>query len=387
MMDDPRFIGMDIHKAYVMICGVDQNQQVILKPRRIKMDQFRQWVSHHLHPTDEVVFEATSNAWELYDNVEPLVARAVVVHPHHVQMIASAAVKTDKRDALALARLLAAKMTPEVWVPPLSVCLLRSLVNHRQQLKRQRVATTNRLHALLHRYNFPLPEGGPFTAHNRTWWFTLAISPIEQLRVRHDLTRLDQIDTQLQEVEQEFARQSVLDPWKMQMPFLLQLPGIGVLSAMTILSAIGDISRFPSADQLVGYTGLGARVYASGQTHHTGPITKQGRSELRRVMIEVAWMAVRYAPTWQQRFAQLAQRRGKQKAITAIARKLLVVIWHVLTKQCLDREADHDAIKRVLLRWATRYRLARSLNMSRQLFVQQALSQLGIAPVDLPATR
>jgi transposase len=219
------------------------------------MEHFRQWVSQHLYPTDQVVLEATSNAWELYDLVQPLVARAVVVHPQHIQMIASASVKTDKRDALALA----AKMTPEVWVPPIPVRLLRSLVKHRQQLRRQRVATTNRLHALLHRYNFPLPEGGPFTTQNRDWWLNLAISPIEQLRVRHDFARLDQIDSQLQEVELEFAHQSVLEPWKAQMPFLLQLPGIGVLTAMTILSAIGDISRFPTADQLVLQCQLGRK--------------------------------------------------------------------------------------------------------------------------------
>lgn len=385
MNKETRFVGMDVHKAYVMVCGINQHQQVVLKPRRVTMEQFQHWVTHYLQPTDEVVLEATSNAWTLYDHVQPLVARAVVVHPQHVQMIASAAVKTDKRDALALARLLAANLTPTVWVPPMPVRLLRSLVNHREQLKRQRVATTNRLHALLHRYNLPLPVGNLFTAQNRDWWLSLAISPIEQLRVRHDLDRLEQIESQLEEVEREFARQSVTEPWKTQMPFLLQLPGIGVLTAMIILSAIGDITRFPTADQLVGYSGLGARVHASGQTYHTGSVTKQGRSELRTVMIEVAWMAVRYSPIWQQRFTQLAQRRGKQKAITAIARKLLVVIWHVLTKKCLDRDGDPKAIQRVLLRWATRYSIARSLDLSRLLFVQQALSQLGLPPDTLAA--
>jgi transposase len=68
------------------------------------------------------------------------------------------------------------------------------------------------------------------------------------------------------------------EPWSKQVPFLLQLPGLGVLSAMTILSAIGDIARFPSAKYLVGYAGLGARIHASGQVQRTGGITKEGRA-------------------------------------------------------------------------------------------------------------
>src|SRR6516225_5945119 len=98
---------------------------------------------------------------------------------------------------------------------------------------------------------------------------------------------------------------------------------------MTILAAIGEISRFPSPQKLVGYSGLGASVHASGQTHHTGPITKQGRRELRTVLVEAAWSAVEHHPFWKAEFARLVPALGKGKAIVAIARKLLVVVWHV----------------------------------------------------------
>jgi transposase len=104
-------------------------------------------------------------------------------------------------------------------------------------------------------------------------------------------------------------------------PYLLQLPGIGLITAMTILSAIGQIERFPTAKKLVGYAGLGAKVHPSGQTHRTGGITKQGRRELRRVLIEAAWTAVRYDQHWHEQFERLAYRIGAQKAIVAIARK------------------------------------------------------------------
>lgn len=109
---------------------------------------------------------------------------------------------------------------------------------------------------------------------------------------------------------------------------------IGLYTGMTtILAAIRDIERFPSPARLVGYAGLGARVHASGDSYQTGKISKQGRRELRTVLVTSAWIAVRFSDHWQRQFDKLAARIGKQKAISAIARKLLVVIWHVLTKK------------------------------------------------------
>lgn len=86
---------------------------------------------------------------------------------------------------------------------------------------------------------------------------------------------------------------------------------------MTILSAIGDITRFPGSRQLVGYSGLGASVHASGNTYRTGRITKQGRRELRTVLVECAWSTVRYSLFWKARFERLRAQVGKQKAAGA----------------------------------------------------------------------
>jgi transposase len=147
---------------------------------------------------------------------------------------------------------------------------------------------------------------------------------------------------------------------------------------MTILSAIGQITCFPHADQLVSYSGLAASVHASGQTHRTGAITKQGRRELRTVLVECAWAAVRYSPHWKALFDGLMMRIGKHKAIVAIARKLLVVIWHVLTKRTPDHHADPQAGARSFMKWASEGRLATSLAVSRATFVWSELARIGL---------
>lgn len=115
------------------------------------MENLGSWAVENLRPTDSVVFEATTNAWEIYDLLEPVVASVKVAHPLKVTMIARARVKTDARDALALARLLAANLIPEVWVPPEEVRQLRLLVSHRQRLIRQRTQARNRLRSVLHK--------------------------------------------------------------------------------------------------------------------------------------------------------------------------------------------------------------------------------------------
>jgi transposase len=349
-----RFVALDVHKHYVMVGAVDGRQTMVLPPLRVPLGEFPTWAQEHLGAMDAVVLEATANAWHLYDLLTPLVAAVTVAHAGVIKLIAQARVKTDRRDTLHLARLLAARMIPAVWVPPVEVRELRGLVSHRRRLVAQRTQARNRLHGVLHRHQIVPPDGTLFSRAQRAWWASLSLSAAERLRVRQDLAVLDTLDGLIAEVEAELGRLSTTAPWAEHVPYLVQLSGIGVLAAMTLLAGIGDIARFPTAKNLVGYAGLGAGVHDTGQTHQGGRITKQGRRELRGCMTEAAWVAVERHSHWKAVFARLSARMSAQKAIVAIARKLLVVVWHVLT----DREADHrgeaPAMARALWLWQAR---------------------------------
>ena len=115
---EKRYIGLDVHKRYVSVGGMNVKQEVVLRPRDVMMERFRVWAERNLRSSDEVVLEATTNTWDIYDTVAPLVARVVVAHPAEVKQIANARVKTDKQDVIRLIRLLIADMVPEVWVSP-----------------------------------------------------------------------------------------------------------------------------------------------------------------------------------------------------------------------------------------------------------------------------
>ncbi len=182
------------------------------------------------------------------------------------------------------------------------------------------------------------------------------------------------------------------------MPLLIQIPGLALLSAMTVLAAIGDISRFPTDKQLVGYAGLGAGVRHSGKSHHDGHISKQGRRDLRRVLIEAAWSAVNTHPYWKSQFARLCRHKPQGVAIVAIARKLLVAIWHILSERVADCHAEPAMVACKLLRWSWQLTDEQRGGLTSRQFVRYGLLRLqlghdlkdltyggkprGLAPVD-----
>jgi len=180
------------------------------------------------------------------------IAAVVVANPLLLRWISAATIKTDGHDALKLARLLAAGLIPAVWVPPEPVRQLRALVSHRHRLIRQRTQARNRLHSVLQRHNLTPPTGEPFAAAHRAWWEQLSLEPLEKLLVTQNLQLLDALEPLLAQVEQQLYLASVQEPWVRQVPYLVQQTGIGVLTAMVLLAAIGDITRFPHARQLVG---------------------------------------------------------------------------------------------------------------------------------------
>jgi transposase len=373
-----RYIAIDIHKHYLMIGGIDAHKRIMLQPRKVELHRWREWAQANLHPTDAVVIEATTNAWVIYDLLSTLVGRAVVVHPAKVKLIAEARVKTDKVDVLTLAQLLRADMLPEVWVPPSHVRDLRALLSHRRRLVSLQTTAKNRLQSVLHRLNLRPPDGELFARKQREWWISLELSATERLRVEQDLATLDHIIPQIEEVDTELRRLSTSKYWGEQTPYLVQLPGIGLLTAMTILGAIGDVTRFPSSKQLVGYAGLGAGVHDSGKSHRDKGITKQGRRDLRFVLVEAARVAVQTHPYWKREFARLAKRIGEHKAVVAIARKLLIVVWHVLLAKRADRHADAEQVAFKLMVWSWKLSEEQRGGLTSRQFIRAHLIRLGL---------
>jgi transposase len=292
---------------------------------------------------------AQDRLWTLYDIIVPLVGKAVVANAYQVKLIAAARVKTDKSAVWSLARLLVAGLIPEVWVPPVHVRELRALISHRRRLIQVRMRARNRLHSLTHRHNLIPARGSLFAPKQRDWWLSQDLSPTESLRLRHDLETLHHVDGQLGTVDDELNRLTTIEPWARFYPYLVQLPSFGLVVSMTVLAAIGDITRFPSAKHLFGYAGLGASIHDSGKTHRTGRITKQGRRDLRCVLVQAAWVAVNTHPHrihFMLRAAVLHSLLRRLQRFSTISHPIALVACYVASWQLprLDfRQLAHDS--------------------------------------------
>ncbi|NOH03676.1 MAG: IS110 family transposase [Chloroflexi bacterium] len=371
-----RYIALDIHKEYVLAGGQNAKQEWVMPPRRISMAKFREWASANLQEGDAVVIETTTNVWDIYDSVAPLVTRTVVAHAGAVRQIAEARVKTDKEDVKRLIRLLIADIVPEVWVPPVEVRELRGLISYRNRLVKTSTMIRNRLQSLLHRHNILLPKG---SLQDAARWQAQQMSGLEKMQIQQELVLLEEIDKHKAEVDAELGRQCLREPWGKQAVRLLQLPGFGVVMSMIVLSAIGDIQRFASAKHLVGYAGLGAGVHESGKEHIEKRITKSGRKELRWALVEAAWQAIRISPYWKEQYEKYLRRmRRPNQAIVVIARKLLVAVWHVLTKEETDIHASEEdlAYKMLVLAWDLDENVR--LGLTYKQFAKYALMSFGI---------
>ncbi len=374
--DPQRFIGLDIHKHYLIAIGVDEQLNQVLGPQRVRLAYLEGWIRRTLTPGDAVVIEMTTNTWSIYDELLPHVHSVTVVHPPHVALITRAQVMTDKIAASHLARLHAKGLLVGIWIPPQEVRDRRAIVAQRQKMTRLATQAKNRLHALLHRHHLLPPEGNLFHPEQRSWWLGLPVSPLEKVRLFSDLETLAFAQGQADNLKSCLVSIAAKDE---RLPLLIQLPGISVVAAMTILAAIGDITRFPEAKKLVGYAGLGARVHDSGMTTRRGRITKAGRKDLRTIMVEAAHTAANTHPHWKAELARLEPRLGRNKSIVAIARKLLVAVWHVLTYQSVDRHAEPERLARKFMQ--TAYVLGKANRPSGQStgqFVRHHLDRLGI---------
>ena len=332
-----RFIGLDLHKYYLIATAVDHDLNRVYGPKRVELTEIQDWIKKTLTPEDAVVLEMTGNTWRLYDELQPFVHSVTVVHPPHVSLIVRAQVMTDKIASFQLARLHAKGLLTGIWVPPQDVRDLRTLVAQREKMIAIKTQAKNRLQATLHRYHILPPEGKLYDSNQFPWWLSLPVSQLELVRIQSDLDTLIFSQQQIAKVE---SCMSVWATHDERISLLFQLTGVGLVTAVTVLAAIGDITRFPDANHLVGYSGLGAKVHVSGLTSRSGGITKAGRKDLRAALVEAAQVGVMHDQHWKTELVRLEPHIGRNKAIVAIARKMLVIIWHILSKHQAEKGLD-----------------------------------------------
>ena len=373
--NEKRYIGLDVHKHYLIALGVNEALEVVMPARRVELAHLEGWMKKTLTRQDEVVLEMTTNTWQLYDELTEYAGSVMVVHPPHVALITRSQVMNDKMAASILARLLAKGLLVGIWVPPQEIRELRGLVAQRQKMTRLATQAKNRLHAVIQRHHLKPPAGNPFAKTNNGWWQALSLGKLEKMNLQSDQETLQFAEQQEARIQKEMTGIAAENE---EMGRLLHITGFGVITAMTVYAAIGNIGRFAEPKKLVGYAGLGTRVHDSGLTMRTGKITKAGRRDLRVALVEAAHVAANSHPHWKAELARLQPRLGYNKAIVAIARKLLITVWHVLACKVADRFAEEEKVSKKMLHFAYEVGKENRAGKPAAQFVRERMDTLGL---------
>jgi transposase len=229
-----------------------------------------------------------------------------------------------------LARLHASGFLPEVWSPDELTEQLRRQVARRATIVQHRTRLKNRIHAILHRNLLPrCPATDLFGRKGRSWLTAQALPADERVTIDSVLRELDHVGEDLAAIDRDLAQIALTHPAAQR---LMTIPGVDVAVALGLVAAIGPITRFRSPQKLVSYLGLNPRVRQSGlQPAHHGRITKQGRAHARGMLVEAAGVAAKTPGPLRAFFLRIRGRRGEQIAAVATARKLAVLVWHLLT--------------------------------------------------------
>ncbi|HYA44525.1 MAG TPA: IS110 family transposase [Acidimicrobiales bacterium] len=324
-----RSIGLDIHRDFCEVAILEDGaltRHRRVPARRAHLESFAQ----SLRPTDQVGLEATGNALAIARLIETHVARVLVANAAVTKGIGAARAKTDQLDARMLAQLLGTGFFPQVWLAEEPTRLARRRMSRRAQLVRERTGLKNQVHAVLHRNLVERPPASDlFGLKGLRWLATVELPEDEEETVRSCLRQLSFLGDELERLDKVIAR-SALENSAVRL--LLTVPGVNLTTAAAFTAAVGDIARFKSPRQLVSYLGLDPTVHQSGMSPaRHGSISKQGCANARWALVESAWVVAR-PPGPLHAFAERVRaRRGVNVATVAVARKLVVLFWHMLT--------------------------------------------------------
>jgi transposase len=364
MRKTTRYLGLDVHAETITVAVAEAGRAGEVRSLGVvpnRPESVRKLIKKLGAAGLEACYEAGPCGYGLYWQLESLGVHCEVVAPTLVPVKSGDRVKTDRRDALKLARCFRAGELTAVWVPDAAHEALRDLVRAREAAKKDQVRAKHRLSKFLLRHGRRPPEKmKPWFSKYLTWvrgvrfdQFAAQATLVDYLaEVDHAAARLGRLDKDIDQAIAEAPPQT-----KALVEALQALRGVAKLTATTVAVEVGRFSRFKHPRQLMGYSGAVPSEHSTGGPGkaHRGGITKTGNSHLRRVLVEAAW-AYRHRPAingelrrrqrelpqevtaiaWKAqhrlhlRYGRLAARgKTKQLVVTAVARELLGFIWAI----------------------------------------------------------
>lgn len=319
-----RYLGVDLHRNRFTVCTIAENGRRYGRTWAIKdLDKF----AANLRADDKVAVEVTTNTQLFYRAVAKRVSHVAVVNPGQFKVISQSVKKTDRRDAETLAEFLSKEMLPEVRMKSEEQARVASLTQTRDMLVKQRTALKNKINNLLAAYGVLLPKESLSSQRRLREVPKYALNPSTEVELRVLSEQILSLNESIAKLEKRLATEG---PKLKGHQNLKSIKGIGDVSASILTSVIGDVTDFADHSKLASYFGIVPRVDNSNETTHHGRITKRGSKLGRTTLVQCALVAKRYSLYLERYYQRIKKRRGGGKAIIALARKFLSIIYLTL---------------------------------------------------------
>jgi len=350
-------VGMDVHVRNSFVHAKDAEGEVIRKGRckNTLLD-----LSEYLAPVERqavqhgervrVVLESTTNSRAIqriltqYGASAGMDLTAEVLDARKIRIIAESVCKCDRLDSAVLCELASSNLKlPVCYMPDDEEFALREHLRARHDLVRMRTMLKNRIHAVLHRRGI-LPPEQLFTSAGRAFLASLDVDESGRDILDRYLDMLDQIDRTIGQSTASLRTLARRERWSKQAALLQTMPGIGLLTSLTILAELGHLERFRSRAAVANYAGLVPVVRDSNTSHYSGGITHRGSKHLRGVLVEAAWISVSRVPVYRHLFDRIADKKNKPTAIVAVARRMLEDAFTLLIRDQAFRYVEVPAL-------------------------------------------
>lgn len=346
-----KYMGIDIHKNSCHAVVEEEDGEEILSENFSNTRNGWNRLLSQISGDVKAVIEASGNWYPIFDRLEDEGYETVLAHPQKVEAIASAKIKTDKIDATTLADLLRADMIPEAYTPDKELRKVRELVRARIDIGEDIGRIKNRIHSLLDKNGIQHDFSDLFGKAGMEYLEQLNLPDHYRTILDTKLRILKSYRKEKEKLMDELAKIAIDDE---KVKLLMQIPGISFYSALVIKSEIGDIDRFDNHKELASYAGLVPSTHQSGETEYQGSITKDGDSTLRWILTEVITHTVQKPGNIRSFYNRIKRRRGTKIARVAAARKLLRVIYCMISRNEDYRFEDESLTARKLRELETR---------------------------------
>jgi len=319
-----RYIGIDLHRNSFTSCILTANGRNYLRTWRLEdLDKF----CVNLRESDELAVEVTGNTRLFYDAGFPCVSRVAVVNPHQFKVISDSVNKTDDNDARRLALFLSKGLLPEVRMTKKEHAQVKSLTQSRDKLVKLRTSLKNKINNICSAHGINLKKEYLSSEKGLDTILEIPFDPMVKIEVRVLVDQIRSLNQSVKELEDAIKEGGGKLSGSKN---LKSIKGIGDLGSAILLSVIVDVNDFADEGKLASYFGIVPRVRNSNDTNRSGRITKRGNKLGRTTLVQCALIAKRYSPYLSNYYERIKVRRGAGKAIIALARKFLNVIYNTL---------------------------------------------------------